>query len=156
MYSIPGHDLCPGCWERLQDSIVGGGTVGKFRMSESQLKSVGVKVATPKTSTPTVLASQLLAYSRSKGWPDPTPEHVFHPERKWRFDFAYPTKLVAIEYEGLTGGSGGRHQRLAGFAEDARKYTEAAILGWVVIRITAQTVNELWAWLDRAMEKGAA
>ena len=28
-------------------------------------------------------------------------EYKFHPERKWRFDFAIPSNMIAIEYEGL-------------------------------------------------------
>jgi hypothetical protein len=29
-----------------------------------------------------------------------TPEHKFHPVRKWRFDFAFPPQMVAFEFEG--------------------------------------------------------
>ncbi len=28
-------------------------------------------------------------------------EYRFHPDRKWRFDFALPDKMIGIEYEGL-------------------------------------------------------
>lgn len=102
------------------------------------------------TKSPTVLGAQLAAYCQARGWPDPLPEHVFHPERKWRFDFAVPAPiLIAVEYEGLTGGQGGRHQRRKGFEEDACKYGEAFAMGWRVVRVTSGTVGMLWGWLDR-------
>ena len=67
----------------------------------------------------------------------PIREHVFHPRRKWRFDFAFPDKMVAIEIEG---GVGGRHQRIGGFVGDCYKYNAAAGLGWRVFRYTTAMV----------------
>ena len=99
---------------------------------------------------PTVLGAQIAAHCRAGGYEAPEPEYQFHPTRKWRFDFAFPAAKVAVEYEGTTGGKGGRHQRREGYAEDAVKYTEAALLGWKVIRVTSSTVKHLWDWLDRA------
>ena len=32
--------------------------------------------------------------------PAPVPEFRFHPERKWRFDFAWPEHKIAVEQEG--------------------------------------------------------
>jgi very-short-patch-repair endonuclease len=79
------------------------------------------------------LADQML------GWLAPEREHVFHPTRKWRFDFAWPSLMVAVEVEGATWHAG-RHTRGSGFEKDAEKYAEAAILGWRVIRVTADMV----------------
>lgn len=69
-------------------------------------------------------------------YPEAVPEFRFHPTRRWRFDFAWPEKKIALEYEG---GSfvGGRHTRGAGYERDAEKYSVAAIMGWCVIRTTA-------------------
>lgn len=61
--------------------------------------------------------------------------------RKWRFDFAWPERLVAVELEGLTHGEGGRHQRVAGFAVDCEKYNSAVMLGWRVLRFTARDLK---------------
>ena len=36
--------------------------------------------------------------------PEPTRELVFAPPRKWRFDFAWPEHLVAVEIDGLAVG----------------------------------------------------
>lgn len=66
--------------------------------------------------------------------PAPVLEYRFHPKRQWRFDFAWPDQRVALESEGGAW-SGGRHTRGAGFAADCEKYSEAAILGWCVLRV---------------------
>ena len=63
-------------------------------------------------------------------------EHRFHSERKWRFDFAFPGRMLAVEVEG---GYGGRHQR-GGFAKDIEKYNAAAKMGWRVLRYTTAMV----------------
>ncbi len=65
-----------------------------------------------------------------------TPEWMFHPTRKWRFDFAFIGYRVAVEIEGW-----GRHQRMGGFKADCEKYNAAAILGWRVLRYTTDQVK---------------
>jgi hypothetical protein len=75
--------------------------------------------------------TKLLAAS---GLPLPVAEHRFY-ERRWRFDYAWPDKLVALEVEGGAF-TGGRHTRGAGFVADMEKYNRAAVLGWKVLRVT--------------------
>lgn len=70
----------------------------------------------------------------------PAREHRFHPTRKWRFDFAWPSAMVAVEIEGGVW-TGGRHTRGSGFTADAEKYNEAALLGWRVLRFTGPMVR---------------
>lgn len=65
---------------------------------------------------------------------DVVAEYRFHPSRDWRFDFAIPTRRVAIEVEGGTF-NGGRHIRPEGYLRDMEKYNEAAVSGWCVIRV---------------------
>lgn len=78
----------------------------------------------------------------------PVTELRFHPTRKWRFDYAFPKYKIAIEVEGGVY-SGGRHVRGKGFLNDCEKYSEAAILGWCVIRVppdnlyTSYTIGNL-------------
>ena len=60
-------------------------------------------------------------------------EYRFDKERRWRFDFAWPEKLVALEVEGGAW-IGGRHNRAAGFQADVEKYNAAAAGGWRVFR----------------------
>ena len=61
-------------------------------------------------------------------------EYKFHPERKWRFDFAFPVAMVAVEVEGGTW-IGGRHTNPKGFEADTEKYNTAESMGWHVLRI---------------------
>lgn len=73
--------------------------------------------------------------------PKPAREYRFHPERRWRFDFAWPQRKVALEVEGGTR-TGGRHVRGDGFAADCEKYNTAAIMGWRVLRVTGEMVHD--------------
>ncbi len=76
-------------------------------------------------------------------------EHRFHPARRWRFDFAIPDKMLAIEVEGITfygknkDGSMklGRHQTGKGIEGDLEKYDEAMRLGWNVYRCSQKMVK---------------
>jgi|FreactcultuFSWF8_1027224.scaffolds.fasta_scaffold02376_3 very-short-patch-repair endonuclease len=69
----------------------------------------------------------------------PEREVVFAPPRKWRFDFYFPDRKLAVEIEGGTG-MYGRHQRPMGFERDAEKYNTAAIMGITVLRFTTRMV----------------
>ncbi len=63
-------------------------------------------------------------------------EYKFHEFRKWRFDFYLPELNTAIEYEGLMSKKS-RHTTVNGFSGDTEKYSQAAILGIIVLRYTA-------------------
>lgn len=76
--------------------------------------------------------------------PGPKKEFQFHPERKWRFDYAWPDHKVALEVEGgvfgHTKGDGtkskkGAHSSVSGMLRDMEKYNAAAALGWRIIRV---------------------
>lgn len=69
----------------------------------------------------------------------PEREFRFHPQRKWRFDFAWPDRKIAVEVDGGTW-VGGRHVQGAGFENDCRKMNAAALLGWRVLRFTSNMV----------------
>lgn len=62
------------------------------------------------------------------------PEHRFHPERKWRFDFIFKPN-IALEVEGGIW-NGGRHSRGSGFKADMEKYNSATVMGWRILRVT--------------------
>lgn len=80
------------------------------------------------------------ALCRGFGIPAPVTEHRFHPTRKWRFDYAWVEQKVALEVEGAVW-TGGRHTRGSGYVKDLEKYSEAAILGWCVIRVTPKELT---------------
>ena len=74
--------------------------------------------------------------------PAPVKEFMFHPTRRWRFDYAYPDKKIAIECEGGIFVAG-RHTRGMGFAKDCVKYNSATVLGWRVLRYTTKNIQDL-------------
>jgi len=67
-------------------------------------------------------------------------EYTFHPQRKWRADFALVPQRVLIEIEGGTH-SGGRHVRPGGYEKDCEKYNAATVGGWRVLRFTSRMVR---------------
>lgn len=89
--------------------------------------------------------------------PVPEREFVFARPRRWRLDFAWPDRMVAVEVEGGTW-TGGRHTRGSGFMEDCEKYANAAILGWTVLRVTSDHVRTGQAvkWLEQIFHREAS
>lgn len=80
------------------------------------------------------LEAMLLAQLRALGLPEPNREYKFHKTRKWRFDFAYPERKIAIEVEGGTYSRKSRHTSPLGYRKDCEKYNTANALGWHVYR----------------------
>lgn len=74
-----------------------------------------------------------VAFCVGAGLPAPVAEFRFHDSRKWRFDWAWPDARVALEIDGGAY-TGGRHTRGAGFEADIDKMSEAAALGWRIVR----------------------
>lgn len=70
-----------------------------------------------------------------RGLPRPEREWKFEVKRRWRFDYAWPQQMIALEVEGGVW-TGGRHTRGAGFLKDVEKYNRAAVLGWRLLRVT--------------------
>lgn len=76
------------------------------------------------------------------GLPKLIPEYKFHPTRKWRFDFAYPEYMLAIEIDG-GGYINGRHNRESGRILEREKFNTATTLGWRVLHFTPTEVAKL-------------
>lgn len=83
----------------------------------------------------------LLWQCKAARLPEPVTEHRFAPPRRWRFDLAWPAHKVAVEIDGGTW-IGGRHTSGSGFEKDAEKLNEAAILDWMVLRVTPRMVDD--------------
>lgn len=69
---------------------------------------------------------------------DLTLEFRFHPERRWRFDVAWPSRRVAVELDGMGFG----HQSAAGRRADNEKQNAATALGWRVLRYTSSDLSK--------------
>lgn len=68
----------------------------------------------------------------------PESQYKFHPERRWRLDFAFPELLIAVEIDGgifaaENGDEAGKHARGAGRCKDMEKRNAAAELGWFIL-----------------------
>ena len=91
---------------------------------------------------------------RATGLPTPVRELAFASPRRWRFDFAWPAAMVAIEIDGGTW-TNGRHNRGGGIEGDAEKACAAAVAGWRVLRVTGCMVRDGRAleWARRALQE---
>lgn len=80
-----------------------------------------------------------LAWRALKG-PPFVREYRFDEARKWRFDFAWPAEMVAVEIEGGTRGKS-RHTSGTGYQRDCEKYTAATLQGWALFRLTPAMIE---------------
>jgi len=93
------------------------------------------RVATPRGESP--LELELAGHLRVMGIPAER-QYQFHPDRKWRFDFAYPAELVLVDIDGgifaaENGRTAGRHARGAGILSGFEKKNAAVELGFFVL-----------------------
>ena len=100
------------------------------------------------------LEEALLLQIQVAGIPVPEREFKFHPPRRGKFDFFWPSLQVACECEGGVW-IRGRHNRPQGFISDCEKYNEAALMGIVVIRVTEKHVKDGSAlqWIEHAWKR---
>lgn len=95
-------------------------------------------MTTPKTEN----LSLLLALLAEAHVPTPTVQYRFAPPRRWRFDLCWPApQMVALEVEGGVW-TQGRHTRGSGFIGDIEKYNEAAIRGWLLVRVSYAMIGD--------------
>ena len=83
--------------------------------------------------------------------PMPTMQHHFHPERKWRFDFAWIEWKLAVEIQGGSFVQGG-HNRGAQQAKDYEKQREAVRLGWRVLPFNTLDMKDVVGVCDFVAE----
>jgi very-short-patch-repair endonuclease len=87
------------------------------------------------------LEDALAFHVRALGLPSFEREFRFDPERRWRFDLAWPERRIACEVDGGVW-TVGRHTRGRGWEADAEKLNAAAALGWRVIRVSGPMVED--------------
>ena len=98
-----------------------------------------MKHATPKQN-PIIFQS----FCQQAGLPKPTPEHKFHPKRRWRIDWYFEAngKKLALEVEGGVW-SNGRHTRGSGYVGDMEKYNSLAMFGIHLLRVQPKDLLKL-------------
>ena len=68
----------------------------------------------------------------------PEQQYRFHPTRRWRFDYAFPSVKLAVEVDGgQWSPRGGRHNTDG----DREKLNAAAVLGWRILRYSGTMLN---------------
>jgi len=72
-------------------------------------------------------------FFRQEGLPSVETEFKFHPERRWRFDFAWPYFKLALEVDGGIWIRGG-HNRGAQMLKTWEKENTAVVMGWRILR----------------------
>lgn len=92
------------------------------------------------------------ALCKIAGLPVPVPEYRFHPPRRWRFDFAWPDRWLALEVQGglfVTG----RHSRGAALLKEHEKLNTAALDGWRILFCTPKQIEngEVVSVIERAL-----
>ena len=81
----------------------------------------------------------IIAMMRHAGAPDPVAEYRFMADRRFRFDYAWPRYLIALEVDGAQWlRQGGRHNR----DSDRMKLNYAASLGWRVFRASHDMLRD--------------
>jgi len=122
-------------------------------VKESAVEESVVKKESPKGRKISSLEMAMRCQMLGANLPEWCEEFLFS-ERKFRFDFAWPFKLVALEIEGGSW-SGGRHITGKGFELDVEKYNLAALLGWTVIRATSKHINNGMAlsWIECLLKR---
>ncbi len=105
------------------------------------ISATDANIATRLPAVKSKAEEMLALHIRACGIPAPEREHRFSPPRRWRFDFAWPAIKLAVEVDGVTGGAGGRHQRIDGYERDLEKLNAAVLRGWRVLRFTPRKVK---------------
>jgi very-short-patch-repair endonuclease len=115
-------------------------TPTKNRMTAEEFRNSGLQIRTSDTGRKDYKV-ELLRQIKEAELPAPQTEVVFHPTRKWRFDFLFVEYAVAVEYDGGVFSGEASHSSVSGILRDIEKINEATLAGFTVLRVTAQTVE---------------
>lgn len=110
------------------------------------------RVRTP-TGTKSHLETLALWTLKAHQIPDPVREWKFHPDRLWRWDFAWKNEMVALEIEGGIWMPKGAHSGGVAITRDCEKANEGELLGWTMIRATEAHIKNgmMIDWVKRAL-----
>jgi len=123
---------------------------------QTSLSVEQMKKAIKKAKTGELEATMLSQIAAARLLPC-SPQYVFHPTRKWRFDFAWPDIRFALEVNGAIY-VGGAHSRGKGQENDMEKIAEAAILGWTTICVSSNQIKsgEALRWVEAIVQQRRA
>lgn len=115
-------------------------------------RPAGIKVKTRRQRERADGVAMLLMHIAGAGLRKPVLEFRFHDTRQWRSDFAWPEQMLLAEFEGGIW-QNGAHVRGLHYEGDCRKYNEAALMGYRVLRFTIDMVTsgEALKALERAL-----
>ena len=109
--------------------------------------------------TKSELELELLSYIRMVGLPEPIREYKAIPERRFRFDMAYPKYMLLIEIQGdIWAGKRGEqsgHTSGVGLLRDYEKNNLAVANGWRVLYFAGNTIRsgEAVKQIEEMLEK---
>lgn len=126
--------------EEFQRRAKDRGGITTHKCMDVEVKRTKADSATKPRDSLTDGVRQLFSQIRALKLPDPIFEFRFHDTRQWRFDLAWTDKRVAVEVEGGVY-TNGRHTRGKGYEADIRKYNEAQLMGWRVLRYSTGQVR---------------
>ncbi len=112
-----------------------------MNMTVAQYRKISHK-QTLRPQQPRSIPNYMVFYRSLKalGIEIPIQECRFHKTRRWRFDFCFVKARLALEIEGGVW-TNGRHTRGSGFVRDMEKYNAAAILGYRLLRVTPEQMQ---------------
>ena len=130
-------EIAPNIWQKQKPTI----------LKPEPIKAIVQSMVVPvKQTNPTIKDVEKLTQFKhltkiflDLNLPLPITEHKFHPDRKWRFDYAWIDQRVALECEGGIWSKMG-HSTGKGITRDVEKYNNATVLGWRIIRCTPQNI----------------
>lgn len=130
----------------------------RFRNLAELRKNISPDVEIIDDWQPTDLSKQIAALERKaqrtfledtflKAWTDLggpalVREYRFHSTRKWRFDFAIPSRMIAFEIMGGLYNPNSGHRSKEGVSRDYEKSNAAQALGWKVYSVTSQDLQD--------------
>ena len=117
--------------------------VGEINQHLREVQPKRKKVVKARNDCPEVqyIHWQLKYWCEEKGY-TLEKEYKFSKERKYRFDFAIPELMIAVEYDGLMSEKSG-HTTLKGFTSDTDKINLAISKGWKVLRFTVLNYQQV-------------
>lgn len=112
----------------------------------------GSKVAKKKKSKALTWLKWNLWYWANDHVTELKEEYYFCEDREFRFDFALPAYMIAIEFEGGIFMENSGHNTAKHYTKDTDKYNMATKLGWRVIRYTALNYETVLSQLNEMIK----